>query len=259
MSGVKSSWWSLINAVAALLLLAATWVAFTVPPAQGFQEPDAARIIFWHVPFAIFSNLALLGAAIFGVRFLQSKRPKDGSTLSSFWDLGALFAIVGLATGVPFSRVQWGAWWHWDPRQTSFLLVTLMLLGGLVLRAGFSGAMKQRTVLAGYAVVCTVPGIFLTFVYPRLPSVKAQSLHPSTTIAQGGLDENYRLGLYLMSGFLLLFSVMVLSLRTRLDVLNDRLENLDGNLEDHRNAATSFGVVRSLVDHETAGREDAPR
>lgn len=259
MNDVKRAWWAPVNALSALMLMAATWVAFTVPAAEGFQQPDAARMIFWHVPFAIASNIAMLGSAVFAVRFLQKKQPRDASWLTALWELGALFAVIGLTTGIAFSKVQWGAWWHWDPRQTSFLLVTLLLLAGLALRAGFGDTKKQRTALAGFAVMSVVPSVLLTFVYPRLPAVRAQSLHPSSTIAQGGLDENYRLGLYLMTGFLVLFSVMALSLRTRLDVVTEKIENLDGNLENDRNGATSLGVIRPLVDHETTGAENAPR
>lgn len=239
-------WVVYVSAFSVLFAVAAVW-AFRVPPALGFQAPDAARIIFFHVPFAVLSNVGLIAATVFGVRYLNARNGADGARLVATWEIATLLAAIGLATGIPFSRVQWGAWWHWDPRQTSFLIVTLLLLAGLALRGGFKERDKQRAALAGYALLTVIPNVFLTFVYPRLESVKAQSLHPSTTIANGGLDADYRLGLYLMGFAVLAYGLMAIHLRIRLERLEEALEQNHGNLETNRNGAASGGGNRPVV------------
>lgn len=230
-----------------LLFIVAAVYSFTVPEAGGFQKPDAARIIFWHVPFAIFSNMALLASSYFGYRYLSKKRAVDGARLVAAWEIAVVNAVIGLLTGIVFSELQWGAWWHWDARQTTFLLVVLLLLAGQALQAGFKNRQSRRSTLAGYALISLVPTIFLTFIYPRLPQVKAESLHPSTTIAQGGLDSNYRTGLYLMALAIGILCTVMISYRSRLDLLEESLEKLDGELETFGNGAADHRGTGPVV------------
>jgi heme exporter protein C len=225
-------------------LILGTISAFWVPSAKGFEVPDLARILFFHLPCALLAPIALLWAAFLGGRFLSKREPLDGIRLSVTWEICALFAILALTTGMVFSEVQWRSWWSWDPRQTSFLLVNLILFAGLVLKGSIADREKSSTSLAGYALVTMLPSIFLTFVYPRLPNVI--SLHPSNTIAQGGLDGSYKSVLYLCFFGFAALGYHLYSLRIRTELLRLSIENY-GNMETHRNRSTGDGPTGPVV------------
>src|SRR5437016_11031175 len=110
----------MIRWIFAIAVALATLAAFLVPPAQNFREPDLARIIFFHLPCAISTPLFFFFASYCSLRYLMSKEMHWDIRASSANSIGYILALLTMATGMLFSRVQWGAWWQWDPRQTSF-------------------------------------------------------------------------------------------------------------------------------------------
>lgn len=160
-----------------------------IPPAKGFPQPDLARIICFHLPCAFVCTGFLFAMCWQGISYLRSKKFDRDIRCAACTELAFLFACLTMATGILFSRVQWNAWWQWDPRQTSFLLVLLLLGGGLALRSAIGDEIRRARASAAFAAFSLIPSIFLIFVYPRLPGVS--SFHPSETILTGGFDRNY--------------------------------------------------------------------
>ncbi len=229
-------------------LLAATLIyTYIAPPAKGFMSPDLARILFFHLPCALVSSIIVWVGAFWAVKTLSNPSESNELRLSTCWEMATILAVLTLTTGILFSRVQWGEWWNWDPRQVSYLFVTLLLLGGLALRAGISDDSKRATALAGYSLVMMIPIAFLTFVYPRLPQVR--SLHPSTVIQQGALDSSYRMGV--MLGMLAVGAAATLLWRRRVWVgeLEIAWRNRDGKsgLESSGGDSGSHGDRRAVV------------
>lgn len=171
--------------VLTLLTAGHTAYAFVIPPTVGFRDNELARIIAWHLPSAWVASILILAMGFFGAQGLFRPSPRTFARLEAATELGVLFAAFALLTGILFSRVQWGAFWQWDPRQTSFLFLFFLLCAALALRAGFSDAEKRDMVSSAYAAGLTLPALFLIFVYPRLPQV--QSFHPK----QGSFDTAY--------------------------------------------------------------------
>lgn len=178
-----------------LFLIGAVYMAL-VPDAQQFPQPEMARIVFYHVPSALVSSFFLIASGYFGWRFLRSGDLKWDIKTSSSVEVGTLFAAFTMATGILFSRVQWQAWWHNDPRQISFLIVLLIYLALIGLRTSVDEPVQKAKITAGYALASLLPAIFLIFVFPRLPQVEQMSLHPTNTIAQNKFDVWYATGFY---------------------------------------------------------------
>lgn len=222
-----------------VLLLCTAIYTYAAPPAAGFMSPDLARILFFHLPCALVSSLTVFLGAYWAIKTISKPSEKNDIRLSASWELSTVLAILTLTTGIIFSKVQWGEWWNWDPRQTSYLFVTLLLLGGLALRAGISDERKRATAFSGYSLVMLVPIAFLTFVYPRLPQVR--SLHPSTVIQQGALDSGYRMGVYL--GFAAVGGAIILLWKLRVYAGELELEGLnqDGKLGLENRSGNSGG------------------
>lgn len=185
---------------------AATAATVALPDAKGFRDPSLARIVATHLPCAVLCSFFLVLSAVVGLRYLARRDLALDGPLAASLELGAIFGFLTMATGVLFSQVQWGAWWQWDPRQTSFLVVLLLQLGGVALRSATPEPARRAASSAAYAAASLLPGLFLVFVFPRLPQVQAASFHPSRTVESGGFDANYWGAILAMSAALCLWA-----------------------------------------------------
>jgi heme exporter protein C len=184
----------------------ATAVTLALPDARGFREPALARIVATHLPCAVLCSFFLVLSAVVGIRYLARRDPALDRPLAASLELGAVFGSLTMATGVLFSQVQWGTWWQWDPRQTSFLVVLLLQASGVLLRGATPDPQRRAAAASAYAAATLLPGLFLVFVFPRLPQVQAASLHPSRTVESGGFDWAYWSGIAAMSVALALWA-----------------------------------------------------
>lgn len=227
-------------------VVVATIVSFALPDADSFRVPSLARIIFWHLPCAFLTTGLVFLAAWFGLRYLLSRETRWDVRGAATLELGALFGALTMVTGILFSKVQWGEWWQNDPRQTSFLMVLLILAAGLSLRAGLSDEKNSAAAGAGYALFSLIPNIFLMFVFPRLPQVRQKSFHPSETIQTGGFDGAYWTGILVVFACLVWVTVIVYRLRVEAGELIVRAEFADGDREADCGGAAPDRMVRPV-------------
>lgn len=193
-----------------LKLLIGIWMAGVIvaaflyaPAAEGFAHPDAARIIFFHVPNAIVAAIAFLMSAVYAVRYLKGRSLMNDAKSAVSAELGLIFAALATATGSLFAHIQWNSWWNWDPRETSIVVLLLIYAAYFALRSAVEGTERRAALSAVYAVLA-LPGMaFLMFILPRVMF----SLHPANTLASGaGLSNQYRMVLYpAILGFIGLF------------------------------------------------------
>lgn len=243
-----------------LLGLAATVGAFLVPPAEEFREPELARILVFHLPCALVCAALIVGSGWFGLRVLTGRTEADAK-LETSNELAALMGALTLGTGILFSKVQWGTWWQWDPRQTSFLMVELLLLAALALRAGQQDEARRARTSAAYALATLLPLLFFVFVFPRLKVVT--TFHPDL-VGQGmqgqpTMSSDYRLavlaGLLAVSAatwWLFRIKVRTLALERRIGESN---ELADGRRDD----SSGVGVVRPVAVRPANREAVAPR
>jgi hypothetical protein len=93
--------------------------------AQGFV-PGAGRIIFFHVPMAMASAIGFLIAMIHAVRYLATRDPQADIRSETAAELGLLFCLLATLTGSLFAKIMWNSFWHWDPKETSILILLLI-------------------------------------------------------------------------------------------------------------------------------------
>jgi len=231
-----------------ILGLIATAISFWVPDAPAFREPALARMVFFHLPSALITAGLVFLAAYLGLRSLLAPAQAHWDIrLTATQEMAALFGVFTMSTGILFSRAQWGSWWQWDPRQTSFLFVLLILGGGLALRGGLADEAKRAMASAAYATGAALPSLFLIFVFPRLPQIQQQSFHPSTTVAQNAFDGSYRTVLLLVLATLTWVAVLTYRARVRAGLIELTLINSYGNHEASRDGAAPDRVVRPVV------------
>ncbi len=175
-----------ITKIALLVWLAVVIVAafFYVHAAEGFIG-ESSRIVFFHVPMAWIAVLAFLVSCIASVMYLRRRDPKDDIRASVSAGLGLLFAVLATTTGAVFAKIMWGAYWNWDPRQTSITILLLIYAAYLALRGAVDDPERRASLSAVYAILAFVTVPFLVFVVPRI----YWSLHPDTIINTRGANE----------------------------------------------------------------------
>lgn len=210
MKGLEKGLWLLI-----LLLTAGTLYAvfFLVPPAMGLGY--LVRIAFFHIPVAWISVLAFLVSAIYAVRYLrQPSRHLDVVGAESA-RLGLIFVLLATASGAFFSKLTWGAYWNWDPRQTTIFVLLLIYAAYLTLRAAIPEEKRRARVAAIYALFSFLTVPFLVFIIPRFYF----SLHPSPVInGSGSIDMDPIMLKVLMASLLDMTLIYIAVLRQRVKV-----------------------------------------
>jgi heme exporter protein C len=120
--------------VAILLSIAGLIVGFLIAPTD-FQQGDAYRIIFLHVPAAWMSMFIYLIMAFWAAIGLAFNTRLSSMMASALAPTGALFTFLALWTGALWGRPTWGAWWVWDARLTSELILLFLYIGFIALQA----------------------------------------------------------------------------------------------------------------------------
>lgn len=137
---------------------------------------ETTKNIYFHVPMAITAVAAFFASAWFGARYLKTRDLEFDMKAEAASGLGFLFNLLAMATGAIWAKVTWGAFWHWDPRQTTIFLVFLMYSAYFALRGATASAEKRATLSSVYIIFSIPALIFLYFVLPRL----VPGLHPGS-------------------------------------------------------------------------------
>jgi heme exporter protein C len=149
--------------VAALCAGAGLWIGLVVAPSD-FQQGEAYRIIFIHVPAAWMSMLIYVVMAFWaGVGLVLNTR-LSFMLASALAPTGALMAFIALWTGALWGKPTWGTWWVWDARLTSELLLLFLYLGFLALQAAIDDPRRadRAGALVALVGVVNVPVIYFS-------------------------------------------------------------------------------------------------
>ncbi len=217
--------------VRALIFLGTAGLIFAylwLPPAKFFEEPESARIVMFHVPSAMLCSFYFLwGAVMAGMYLAKRQRHYDHSSLSAI-EMGFLLCLLATLTGMVFARQQWGAYWQWDPRQTSILIQLLIYSAYFALRQAFPDPERSRTHSSTYAVFAFLSVPFLIWILPRIPQIQEVSLHAGANraVIGGGLDPIYRTVFIASLLVHLILTIWCYRLRVRQATLNEKLEEL---------------------------------
>jgi len=143
------------SVLAGVLTLAGLYVAFFVAPTDH-QQGEAYRIIFIHVPAAWMSMfLYVVMAGWAGIGLALNTR-LSGMMASAIAPTGAMFTFVALWTGALWGRPTWGAYWVWDARLTSELVLLFLYLGFIALKSAIPDPVRADRAGAILALVGVV-------------------------------------------------------------------------------------------------------
>ncbi len=182
-------------ALAVLLLGVGIWQALFAVPAD-YQQGDSFRILYIHVPSA-WMSLFVFGLMALYAAIALIWRIKICEILAmACAPIGAAFTVITLLTGSIWGKPMWGAWWDWDPRLTTELILLFLYLGVI----GLYHAIDDRRQAARAAALLAIVGVALLPVI-RYSVVWWNSLHQGQSIRLLGpstIDASMLLPLWLM-------------------------------------------------------------
>ena len=217
--------------IAIITLIAGLYFGLFDSP-KDYQQGDAVRIMYVHVPSAWLASFLYFSLAISCVFYLVWKHPLADLVSSSIAPIGALFSALTLVTGSLWGKPMWGTWWVWDARLTSMLVLFFFYLGYILL----SNAFERKIDGSKTASVLAIVGLI------NLPIVKFSvdwwhTLHqPASIIKIGGpsIDDKMLLPLILMIFALSFFSLYMIILNVKTKLIEKKCEALllKSNLEE---------------------------
>ncbi len=208
----KKSWWKIL-AVVLLFYTIIGGLLLDVPRLAILNE--TIRNQYFHVPMW-FSMMILLTASVFySVKYLKNSSIDADRLASSFADMGIIFGILGLLTGMVWARFTWGDWWVNDPKLNCAAIALLIYLAYTVLRNSLEDEQQKARISAVYNIFAFATLIPLLFILPRM----TDSLHPGNGGNPGfniyDLDNNLRLVFYPAVIGWTLFGVWMVSINYR--------------------------------------------
>ena len=208
---------------AALVALYGLYISFFLAPTD-FQQGEAYRIIFIHVPAAWLSMFLYLIMAAWAAIGLAWHTRLSSMMALAIAPTGAVMTFIALWTGALWGKPMWGAWWVWDARLTSELILLFLYLGFMFLHAAIDDPRRADRAAAVIAIVgaINVPIIYFSVKWwNTLHQGASVSLTKSPTMASTMLW-----GMLIMSVAFWLYSIAAVLTRVR-SVILERERNAD--------------------------------
>lgn len=185
---------------------------------------ERIKIMVLHVPTAWVSVLAYLLSMIYSIMYLRKRDYKYDIYAHSAAGVGVMFTILATVTGMIWAKFNWGAYWNWDPRQTSIFMLLIIYFAYFGLRSSIENSETRARLSSVYLIIAFTTVPFFVFILPRISS----GLHPGAAgegtagpVLGGGaemLNHNllFTFGFSLFCFTLLFFWILNLKIRTEL-------------------------------------------
>jgi len=168
---VKGAWWKFTS----LILIGYALIGgmmFDVPRLPILNE--TIRNLHYHVPMW-FGMVAMMSISVgYAIRTLQKNSDIADNYSVSYAQIGMLFGVLGMITGMIWAKFTWGEYWSGDPKQNASAVALLIYAAYFLLRSSFSDQLQRNRISAVYNIFAFATYIPLIFILPRL----TDSLHP---------------------------------------------------------------------------------
>ncbi len=174
---------------ALLIAVDVTWTFTLAPLVRGAQlsEPVAIagqmvstklllsqKIFYLHVPVSIASLAAMGCGAYEALRFLMTKDRIHDVRSRTAMQVTLVFIVATMSSGDLWTRFEWGVWWVWEPRLTTYFILMLLVIGYFVLRNAIEDPEKSARFAAVFCIIAFVDAPISFLITRLVPS----SVHP---------------------------------------------------------------------------------
>lgn len=224
---------SVFEILSVLALLAGSWMVFFYAPLERVMGA-VQKVFYFHVAAGWVGMISFFVAAVAGILFLIRKETSYDILGLAAVEIGIVFALINIITGMIWAYPIWNTWWTWDPRLTTATIMELVYVAYLMLRQGIDDPNRKARFGAVYAIIgfLSVP---MTFFSIRI----FRTIHPvvvggNDPTAVGAFDMTPKM-FQTMMGSIVVFSILFVTLvwhRYRLGKYQAHLEEIKMNLED---------------------------
>ena len=191
------------------------------------QQLLSQKIFYFHMPVAIVSFVALAFAAFYGIRFLMTREQRFDTCSRVAMEISLLFVIFTMITGDLWTRFEWGVWWTWEPRLTTYLILMLIVIAYFVMR----GAVDDPERRAAYSGVISIIALVDVPICMMITRLIPSSVHP-VVAREGGMAPDMAATVFVVMVGMFLVAFALYRLRFRQARLAERLQALKDQLED---------------------------
>jgi len=164
-------WWKWMTIP---LMLYVVWMGLMgkVPRLPILNE--TVRNLYFHVPMW-FGMIFLFGASVwFSIQYLRTGNLENDTKAGSYVEIGTVFGILGLVTGMLWAKFTWGEYWSNDPKQNASAVGMMIYFGYLLLRGSLGNERDRARISSVYSIFAFSILVPLIYVLPRF----TDSLHP---------------------------------------------------------------------------------
>src|ERR1700704_822674 len=158
-----------LSEITAAVFVIGLFLAYGAP--DDYQQGATVKIMFIHVPSAWLGMFGWAGMSVAALGPLVWRHPLADVAAKAAAPIGAAFTFICLVTGSLWGKPMWGAFWVWDPRLTSVLILFFLYLGLIALRS----SMEDEALAGKLTAVLALVGIIIIPVIKF--SVDWNSLH----------------------------------------------------------------------------------
>ncbi|HWI37043.1 MAG TPA: heme ABC transporter permease CcmC [Burkholderiales bacterium] len=201
--------------LAVALTVAGLYVGFVVAPTDATQG-EAYRIIYIHVPAAWMSMFLYVVMAFWSAVGLAMNARLSFIMARAIAPTGALFTFIALWTGSLWGRPTWGAYWVWDARLTSELILLFLYFGFMALQASIDE--RRRSDRAG-ALLALVGVVNVPIIYYSVQWWNTLHQGASVSLTKApSMAKVMLLGMLLMALAFWMYSIAVIMIRARCEI-----------------------------------------
>ncbi len=217
---MKSNWWKILSIIL-LVYSIIGGLLFAVPRLNIVNE--TIRALYFHVPMWFGMVVLFLASTIYAIKYLRNPNFQNDTYSVEFANVGLVFGLLGIFTGMIWANYTWGSPWHGDPKQNGAAIALLVYLAYFILRGSVNNEEQRARLSAVYNIFAFVAMVPLIFIIPRMTS----SMHPGSGGNPGfnmyDLDSKMRMVFYpAVIGWILL-GVWITSLRIRMRIAEEKI------------------------------------
>src|SRR5580698_3704081 len=144
---MRSWWWKIVCIILCIYVVIG---GFLIPVPRLDILNETIRNLYFHVP--MWFTMIILFAVAFGysIKYLRTGNLQDDIYAVQFTNIGILFSIVGMATGLEWAKYTWGSAWSNDPKQLCTAMSMLIYFAYVILRNGIKDDEKKARISAVY-------------------------------------------------------------------------------------------------------------
>ncbi len=209
-----------------VLLIGLYWGLFVSP--MDYKQGDVYRIIYIHVPSAFLAINIYLMMFVASLIWLIRRHHLSALAAKAAAPIGLSMTVVAISTGALWGQPTWGTYWVWDPRLTSFAILTLFYIGYILLSIAVEPIDKAADLTS---VLCLIGSIF-ALLSRYAVFFWDQGLHQGASLSldkeKNVADVFYQPLLLSITGFTCFFIFLVL-IRTETELLKIKLKSIVDN------------------------------